>query len=141
MTTGYHKNGKNLKTCIMSSHSGPRKAIALGRDFEKIPKLITHNSIKYTGGTRPLSGISDRPLSMHGINVKEFILNKWSDSSDPFIYKYIASLVAKYHITNKLILWDYICNSGIFDIWMPEAPFNNIYGKKDPLIQGHQIRS
>ena len=52
----------------------------------------------------------------------------------PFHFKYIAVLIAKYHIVNKLDVWKDICETDIFGIWEPVSPFKNIDAKEDPLI-------
>lgn len=128
MTEGYKKNGDMFRTCIMSS--SPRSK-ALEKDFLKYPKLITHNKIDSTKGNTPLSGRSGRPLSFAGVVIKNDVLKK---NNYYFCYKYIAVLIAKYYIKNSLEVWRDICNTDIFGIWEPEAPFNNIKDKDDPLI-------
>lgn len=134
MTEGYVKDGNKIRTCIMSSHSMPRMAIALQNDFELLPKLITNSSIHVTRGNQPVSRARSRPLSHLGIDIKDKVLMNHGYGLRPFKFKYIASLVAKYHIKNTIELWNYICNSDIFDIWEPEAPYKNIFKKGDPLI-------
>jgi len=134
MTEGYVKDGNKIKTCIMSSHSMPRMAIALQNNFELLPKLITNSSIHVTKGNQPVSRTRLRPLSHLGIDIKEKVLMNHESGLRPFKFKYIASLVAKYHINNTIEIWKDICNNDLFDIWEPEAPYKNILKKGDPLI-------
>lgn len=134
MTEGYVKDGNKIKTCIMSSHSMPRMAISLQNNFELLPKLITNNSIHVTRGNQPVSRARSRPLSHLGIDIKEKVLKDHESGLSPFKFKYVASLVAKYHIKNTIEIWKDICNNDLFDIWEPEAPYKNILKKGDPLI-------
>lgn len=134
MTEGYVKDGNKIKTCIMSSHSRPHMAISLQNDFELLPKLITNNSIHVTKGNQPVSRARSRPLSHLGVNIKEKVLINLESGLSPFKFKYVASLVAKYHIKNTIEIWKDICNSNLFDIWEPEAPYKNILKKGNPLI-------
>ena len=134
MTEGYVKDGNKIKTCIMSSHSMPRMAISLQNNFELLPKLITNNSIHVTRGNQPVSRARSRPLSHLGIDIKEKVLMDYKSGLSPFKFKYVASLVAKYHIKNTIEIWKDICNNDLFDIWEPEAPYKNILKKGDPLI-------
>ncbi|MCK9412083.1 MAG: endonuclease NucS [Prolixibacteraceae bacterium] len=43
--------------------------------------------------------------------------------SSPLRIKYIADFVEEYFIENKIELWNTLCNNGLFDIWLPEAPY------------------
>lgn len=133
MTKGYEKNGNIIRTCILSSHP---KSKALEKEFEKYPKLITHSKISNTKGSMPVSGHYKRPLSLDGIKIKENVLKKsnYGNINYPFHFKYIAVLIAKYHIVNKLEVWKDICETDIFGIWEPVSPFKNIEAKEDPLI-------
>ncbi|ADI73083.1 hypothetical protein Metev_0152 [Methanohalobium evestigatum Z-7303] len=134
MSEGYIDDGVNVFPCIMSSHSN---SIALQNEFEKYPKLITYSNINNTNERTyiPVNNPNEsRPLSKIGFNIKKDIISKIKSGIIPFKYKYLASLVSIYHIRNDIKVWDDICNSGLFDIWSPTAPFSNIYGKKDPII-------
>ena len=44
--------------------------------------------------------------------------------------KYIVDFEAEYFIHNKIELWNIICNNGLFDIWLPEAPFKRFDDSK-----------
>ncbi|HON91869.1 MAG TPA: hypothetical protein PLT20_02705 [Sedimentisphaerales bacterium] len=57
--------------------------------------------------------------------------------SDDYIipYKYIADVDPddEYFIRNDPRLWATVCNNGLFDIWMPEAPYKRFAdAKSDP---------
>lgn len=78
------------------------------------PMLITYNT-----------GESKFKLSKIGTN-----LNKNNAS---LRIKYIADFVEEYFIDNSIELWNKICKNGLFDIWLPEAPFTRFKdAKADP---------
>jgi hypothetical protein len=37
--------------------------------------------------------------------------------------KYIAIATKEYFIKNNIRLWEELCSNGLFDIWVPQAPF------------------
>jgi len=64
----------------------------------------------------------DYPLSEIGV--------EFNDAIRPNEYKHIADLVEEYYIDNTIELWERLCSNGIFDIWLPEAPFNRFKNAK-----------
>ena len=114
MIEGYRKAGERYHVSIFTAH---RRSVSLQNDFRSTPKLITAKR----GGLR-----SDYPLSCIGksIQVQKYKLKN----------KYVAVLTDIFHIDNNFGMWESICNSGAFDIWAPEAPFNSLVKKADPMI-------
>ena len=48
--------------------------------------------------------------------------------------KYIAVLDTVFYIKNNEELWDELCTNGIFDIWLPGAPYYNLEDDLNPMI-------
>lgn len=90
---GFDKNGKSIHQSI---YCGVKK-----RHF---PMLITYNKSP-----------SRFPLSKFG--------NGLNNDNRQLKIKYIVDFVEEYFIQNKIELWNIICNNGLFDIWLPEAPY------------------
>jgi hypothetical protein len=38
-------------------------------------------------------------------------------------YKYVAFLEEEYFIKNEMALWEELCKNGLFDVWVPDAPY------------------
>jgi len=38
-------------------------------------------------------------------------------------YSYVAFLKEEYFIKNEMSLWEEICKNGLFDVWVPDAPY------------------
>lgn len=114
MIDGFRKDNKHYYITIFCA---PGNAVSMRNKFEKNPKILT----PIRGETKkehPLSGIGE------GLNANDYDLPA----------KYIAVLYRIFHIENNIKIWEELCNNGIYDIWKPEAPFNNLNGKKDPKI-------
>lgn len=45
-------------------------------------------------------------------------------------YKYVADLDSEYFIKNDHKLWETICNNGLFDVWIPDAPYKRFADAK-----------
>jgi len=90
---GFDKNGTSIHQSI---YCDVRK--------RHYPMLITYNKSP-----------SRFPLSKLG--------NDLNNDNRQLKMKYIVDFVAEYFIHNKIELWNIICNNGLFDIWLPEAPF------------------
>ena len=114
MIEGYRKDGEH---CYVSMFTAHRRSVSLQNDFRNNPKLITAKR-------GPLR--SDYPLSCIGKSIQ---LQKYKLKN-----KYVAVLTDIFHIDNDFGMWEGICNSGAFDIWAPEAPFNSLLKKTDPMI-------
>lgn len=89
---GFDKDGKLIHQSIYCS-----------KKRRSFPMLITYN--KYP---------SKFPLSKIGNDLK--------NDNAPLRIKYVADFVQEYFIDNTIGLWNKICNNGLFDIWLPEAP-------------------
>ena len=113
MTKGYMKGHKTHFISIYAAHKNA-KSLQVG--FKETPKILTtHNTV------RP-----EHPLSVIGknLNTSSFVLTN----------KYLVFIDSIFFIKNEINLWENICTNGIFDIWHPEAPFNNLDQKKTPMI-------
>jgi len=115
MVEGFVKDSNRYYVSIFTAHSGAK---SIQHDFYKHPKLI-ENTVK----TKPRKIY---PLSQIGqkLNAESYEIPK----------RYIAVLDRIFHIKNEIKVWEELCNNGIFDIWEPEAPYNSLKNKKDPMI-------
>lgn len=119
MIEGYQKGGEFHNVTIFSAHNN---SWSLRNDFRNTPKLIT---------AKRSNPRKEYPLSLLGKNLKA---NKYKPKN-----KYVAELTNIFHINNDINMWKTICNSGAFDIWAPEAPFNSLINKYDPMILAFRI--
>jgi hypothetical protein len=117
MIDGYLKNG-----------ALNRQAIWCAVKKEPFPMLITLNRTR----TKFLMSSIGESVSSH-------------DYSIP--YKYVANLDSEYFIKNDNDLWETVCNNGLFDVWVPDAPYTRFAdAKSDPrkfriqLIRVWQIK-
>jgi len=116
------------KTCFKIDKSN---ANALIGGFDKDGKLI-HQSIYCDVKKRSFPMLitynkypSKFPLSKIGFDL--------DNNNAPLRIKYVADFVQEYFIDNTIELWNKICNNGLFDIWLPEAPHLRFKGAKaDP---------
>jgi len=116
------------KTCFKIDKPNA-KALIYG--FEKDGHLI-HQSI--------YCGVKKRSFPMlvtYNKYPSRFSLSKIGFNLDynnaPLRIKYVADFVQEYFIDNSIELWNKICNNGLFDIWLPEAPFARFKdAKTDP---------
>jgi len=115
MIEGFEKNGKRHYLSILTAHN---RANSLVRNFHRDPKLITNHDQKFPKKIYPMSEIG-KELNSDKYNIEQ---------------KYVAILDTIYPIKNKLSLWEKVCNSDIFDIWKPEAPFESVLYKNLPQI-------
>jgi len=97
----------NAKALISGFTKGGKKyhqAIYCFTGIPKFPALIVYNESK-----------SRFELSNSGENL----------NSHNFLppLKYIAYLDTRYQIRNDIKLWENVCNNGLFDIWLPIAPY------------------
>jgi len=53
-------------------------------------------------------------------------------------YKYVALLENEYYIVNDIRLWKELCSNGLFNIWVPEAPYTRLNSCKTPS-ERHRI--
>lgn len=57
----------------------------------------------------------------------KFEMSKIGLSLDPesfsIPYNYVAFLEEEYFIKNEMPLWEDICKNGLFDVWVPDAPY------------------
>ncbi|MFH1718889.1 MAG: hypothetical protein ABIF19_16155 [Planctomycetota bacterium] len=69
--------------------------------------------------------------------------------SDDYLipYKYVADLDSEYPIKNDHRLWETVCSNGLFDVWVPDAPYERFADAKSDrakfriqLIRVWQIR-
>ena len=97
---GFEKNGISIHQSIYCS--------VKKHDF---PMLITYNKSP-----------SSFPLSKLGKDL--------NNDNGQLKMKYIVDFEAEYFIQNKIELWNIICNNGLFDIWLPDAPFNRFKDSK-----------
>ena len=113
MRNGFFKDATQHHVTIFMAHDG---AWALKNNFCKNPKLITLKK-------------SDNPRYVPS-NIGRTLLRS------PYTHEMncVAILDTKFHISNSKDVWRTLCNNGIFDIWLPSAPFNRLDGKKDPMI-------
>lgn len=116
LTLGLEINGKTIRTSILVATKNSK---FLQSNFENNPKLITFNK-EHT-----------KKLSEYGRKI----------GKNPIPYKYIAKLSAIYHIENKKEIWDELCNSdsGVFFIWEPEAPYENLGQEHDAEEKDYRI--
>ena len=114
LVDGFMKHSKRYYSSIFTAH---KRAKSLENKFKEIPKLLSN----FKGAPKrkyPLSQIGN------GLNVNGYELSG----------KYIAILDRIFHINNDISIWQNLCTNGIFDIWEPEAPFNSLDKKEDPMI-------
>ena len=114
MVDGFWKENKLYYVTIFTAH---RRATSLRNDFRRTPKLLTTKNYP----PRPEYPLSDIGKALQKRNYKHNT-------------QYLAILDTIYHIENDIRLWDVLCTDGTFDIWHPEAPFNSLEGKTDPMI-------
>jgi len=107
LTKGFVKNGTRI-----------HQAIWCDVKKKQYPALFTVQKSKAR---------HDYPLSKIG--------DEFNDGIRPKEYKYIAELVEEYFITNKIELWEKLCNNGLFDIWEPQALFNRFKNTKADASQ------
>ena len=100
MIKGHYKNNKLI-----------RQAIWCDVEANPFPMLITLNR------TPPRF-----PMSWVGYNL--------CPESFHMPYKYIAMSGEDFFIKNDMRLWDIVCNNGLFDVWLPEAPFKRFAESK-----------
>ncbi len=115
MIDGFRKNNNRYYVTIFCAH---KKAKSIENDFKKRPKILT--------ATRRSRPNKEYPLSPIGENLNA---NNYDIPA-----KYIAVLDRIFHIDNDIKIWEELCNNGVFDIWEPQAPFNNLDGKIDQMI-------
>jgi len=105
------------KTCFKIDKSN---ANALICGFDKDGRLI-HQSIYCEVKKRNFP-----MLITYNKNPSRFRLSKigleLDNNNAPLRIKYVADFVQEYFIDNTIELWNKICNNGLFDIWLPEAP-------------------
>lgn len=120
MIEGFRKKDEHFYVSIFTAH---RRAKSIQRNFQQYPKLIT---------------LIRQPKSYYSLNYD--IVNQPEFSKYQHKYRYIAVLDRIFHITNKISIWNELCNNGIFDIWSPNAPYNSLIDQKtglekeDPMI-------
>jgi len=100
MIEGFKKENKIIKTSIWTDSS------ARTRIPKKFPRLITLNN------------------TIQKAYPPSNVFNQYEIDNFNIQYKYIATVDSTYHITNNPKLWEKICSNSLFDIWLPEAPFN-----------------
>jgi hypothetical protein len=115
MIEGFYKNSNLYYSTIFTAH---KRSISLKYDFKTYPKLIENFINSMPRKQYPLSQIG-KDLKSERYEIRK---------------KYIAHVDRIFHIKNSINIWKDLCNSGIFDIWMPEAPYNSLKSKKDPMI-------
>ena len=114
LTQGFLKESKRYYSSIFTAH---QNSISMQKDFREVPKLLT----SFRGPPRqeyPLSDIG-KDLHTEGYELRG---------------KYVAILDRIFHIRNNIKIWEELCNNGVFDIWEPEAPYNSLRDKIDPMI-------
>jgi len=114
LTQGFLKESKRYYSSIFTAH---QNSISMQKDFREMPKLLT----SFRGRPRrkyPLSDIG-KDLHTEGYELRG---------------KYVAILDRIFHIRDNIKIWEELCNNGVFDIWEPEAPYNSLSGKIDPMI-------
>lgn len=113
LTEGFTKSDKKYYSSIFTAH---RDATSIQNNFRQSPKLLT---------PKRRNPRSEYPLSDIGLNLR---------THRDFELKYLAILDTVFHIENNMSIWNRLCTEGIFDLWNPKAPFNNLDGKEDPQI-------
>lgn len=105
MIEGYDFNGKRHKQAIycFSKVNFPDKLLTLDSNVTKFQYLL-----------------SDIGRSL---NAEEWKID----------YKYVARLIKKYSISNKLNFWEELCSTPLFCIWQPRAPFERFNDSKEPV--------
>ncbi|MFH2067676.1 MAG: EVE domain-containing protein [Pseudomonadota bacterium] len=96
MIQGFEKDGKTIHQSIYCT-----------KNKKLFPALITVNK-----GASPYE--KHKSAIGKSINDKNFILPR----------KYIAVFDSEYEINNDSSLWEVVCNNGLFDVWLPEAPLS-----------------
>jgi len=114
LTQGFLKESKRYYSSIFAAH---QNSISMQKKFRQVPKLL----ISFRGRPRP-----EYPLSYIG---KDLCTEGYKLKA-----RYVAILDRIFHIRNNIKIWQELCNNGIFDIWEPEAPYNSLIDKIDPMI-------
>lgn len=114
LTQGFLKESKRYYSSIFTAHQNSK---SMQKQFRQVPKLLT------SFRTRPRP---EYPLSVIGkdLHAEGYELRG----------KYVAILDRIFHIRNNIRIWERLCNNGVFDIWEPEAPYNSLSNKIDPMI-------
>lgn len=114
MIQGFEKGGRTYHVAIFTAH---QDAWSLKKNFRHVPKLITPKRSP-PRAEFPLSALGNRlPLWRYHHKLR-----------------YAAVLDHIFHVRNDAGMWEELCSNGVFDIWDPEAPYNSLAGKQDPMI-------
>lgn len=112
MIEGFRKDDENFYVSIYAAHRGAHSI-----KLKELPKLVTSHT--KTKKEYPMSDIGER------IYDKEY----------KFDLKYLAVIDRIFYLKeNNIKMWEELCTNGIYDIWKPEAPYNNLKDKKGPQI-------
>jgi len=114
MIEGFKFENKRHFVTIFAAH---KNAVSLKNSFRDRPKII--------------SPIKKRKPEHITNNI---ITNRFTIENYHHQLKYMAVLEKKFHINSNLPLWEKICNNGLFNIWDPVAPLNNLKNKTDQMI-------
>lgn len=115
MVEGFMKDSERY---YVSIYAASKKSISLKKDFQRFPKLVENNNARDPKKIYPLSHIGKK-MAAEFYEVPQ---------------RYVAVLDRIFHIKNGINLWKDICTNGLFDIWEPQAPFNCLNEKVDPMI-------
>ena len=115
MVEGFLKDSERFYLSIFTAHA---RAKSIQHEFYKYPKLIENINRANPKIIFPLSQIGKQ------LKAEKYVIPR----------KYIAVLDRIFHIKNEIRVWEELCTNGIFDIWEPEAPYNSLKNKKDPMI-------
>lgn len=119
MIEGFRKDDENFHVSIYTAH---KSAHSIKNDPYKFPKVITPHSKKR----------KEYPLSAIGKSIDGPVYK--------FDFKYLAVIDRIFYLKeNNIKMWEELCTNGIYDIWEPEAPYNNLkdengQDKKAPQI-------
>jgi hypothetical protein len=115
MVEGFMKDSERHYISIFAAS---KKSISLKKDFQTFPKLLENNNARDPKKIYPLSHIG----------------KKMAAELYEVPHRYVAVLDRIFHIKNEINLWKDICTNGLFDIWEPQAPFNCLNEKENPMV-------